>query len=75
MGPGAVRAIAEGHEQSQEHVYCDGADRGEAGIGGKIQDCEARWGHELEILSFAQVHHFDVRVRRYVYKNVNSAAD
>jgi hypothetical protein len=29
----------------------------------------------LEILSFAQVHQFDVRVGRFVYKNVNSAAD
>jgi len=31
--PGAVRAVAEGHKQSQEHVQRDGADSGEADVG------------------------------------------
>ena len=31
--PGAVRTVAKGHEQSQEHVQGDGADSGEADIG------------------------------------------
>ena len=37
MRPGAVGAVTEGHEQSQEEVQGDGADGGEADVGGKIQ--------------------------------------
>src|SRR2546429_1928521 len=74
MRPRAVGAVAEGHEQSEEHVEGDGADGREADVGRKVQDGEAHWQHELETLSFAQVHQFDVRVGHFVYKNVNSAA-
>jgi len=39
MGPGAVGAVAECHEQSQEHVGGDGADGDEADVCGEVQDC------------------------------------
>src|SRR6266576_791296 len=74
MRPRAVGAIAEGHEQSEEHVEGDGADGGEADVCGEMQDGDVCGQHELEILSFAQVHQFDVRVGHFVYKNANSAA-
>jgi hypothetical protein len=56
MGPGSVRAVAEGHEQAQEHVQGDGSDGGEAGVGGEVEDRWAHWQHELYVGAFVQVH-------------------
>jgi hypothetical protein len=36
MWPRAVGAVAEGHEQREEHVEGDGADGGEADVSGTV---------------------------------------
>ena len=43
MRPRAVGAVAEGHEQPEKHVEGDGADGGEAHVGGKVEDGKAHW--------------------------------
>lgn len=43
MRPGAVRAVAEGHEHSQEEVQRNGANSSESNVGREVEDCDAHW--------------------------------
>ena len=70
MRPGTMGAVAEGHEQAQEHIQGDEADGGEAGVGGEVQNCQVHGHHELGIVSFARDPHYDVRARHFVWKKL-----
>src|SRR5258705_3131158 len=41
MRPGAMRAVAEGHQQAQQHGQGDGADSGEAYVSREVEDGDA----------------------------------
>ncbi len=43
MRPAADGAVAEGHEDAEEDVDGDGADGGEADVGGEIEGSEVHW--------------------------------
>jgi hypothetical protein len=71
MWPGAVGAVAEGHEQTQEHVQGDGADSEEADVCRKIQDSYAHGKHGIRNLSSVQLLYYDVRASQSVWMKVN----
>lgn len=49
MGPGAMRAVAEGHEHAEQHVQRDRPNSDEADIGRKVEDGEAHGRREPSI--------------------------